>query len=223
MRPFESTKAYDLAAALPLILLYGWAVVTDAPMLRGRIEASLAEGAGPAEAIDAIALSLSILFAGLIILLILVRTVPVRKSDGLAPRLVAVAGAAGGSIMLLLPAAELPFALDAVSVALVLVGMSGAMVSLAWLKRSFSIFPEARLLVTGGPYALVRHPVYLFEEIAFLGVMLQYAQPWALFVFAAQLGFQFARIPHEERVLREAFPEYAGYAARTWRLLPGVY
>jgi protein-S-isoprenylcysteine O-methyltransferase Ste14 len=85
------------------------------------------------------------------------------------------------------------------------------------------VYPEARRLVTSGPYAFVRHPVYLFEEITFFGVMLQYAQPWALCIFAIQLCFQLARIPYEERVLTDAFPEYADYAARTSRLIPGVY
>jgi protein-S-isoprenylcysteine O-methyltransferase Ste14 len=28
---------------------------------------------------------------------------------------------------------------------------------------------------------------------------------------------------NEERVLSETFPEYEAYAARTWRLIPGVY
>jgi protein-S-isoprenylcysteine O-methyltransferase Ste14 len=38
------------------------------------------------------------------------------------------------------------------------------MLVLAWalytIRRSFAIFPSARLLVTGGPYNIVRHPIY---------------------------------------------------------------
>jgi protein-S-isoprenylcysteine O-methyltransferase Ste14 len=37
------------------------------------------------------------------------------------------------------------------------------------------------------------------------------------------LGFQFLRLHYEEGVLREAFPEYAEYARRTARLVPGLY
>jgi protein-S-isoprenylcysteine O-methyltransferase Ste14 len=91
------------------------------------------------------------------------------------------------------------------------------------LRRSFSVLPEARRLVTSGPYSLIRHPVYLSEEITLFGVMLQFVQPWAFLVFAIQLCFQFARIPFEERVLADAYPEYAEYSSRTARLLPGIY
>jgi protein-S-isoprenylcysteine O-methyltransferase Ste14 len=37
------------------------------------------------------------------------------------------------------------------------------------------------------------------------------------------MGFQLQRMRNEERVLGAAFPEYVAYAARTRRLIPGVY
>ncbi|HSS94668.1 MAG TPA: hypothetical protein VLR46_11855, partial [Candidatus Dormibacteraeota bacterium] len=40
-------------------------------------------------------------------------------------------------------------------------GLAYSVWGLAYLRRSFSIIPEARRLVTGGPYGLSRHPVYL--------------------------------------------------------------
>ena len=36
-------------------------------------------------------------------------------------------------------------------------------------------------------------------------------------------GMQLVRTRYEEQTLRAEFPEYAGYAARTRRLIPGVY
>ena len=83
--------------------------------------------------------------------------------------------------------------------------------------------PEARKLVTAGPYALVRHPLYFCEELALFGIALQHQQPAALVVFAAQFAFQIVRMHYEERVLTGAFPEYKDYAARTARLIPGIY
>jgi protein-S-isoprenylcysteine O-methyltransferase Ste14 len=47
------------------------------------------------------------------------------------------------------------------------------------LGRSFSVMPEARRLVTNGPYSVIRHPVYLGEAVALAGVTSQYLSPWA--------------------------------------------
>ena len=92
---------------------------------------------------------------------------------------------------------------------------------LAYLRRSFSIIPEARRLVTGGPYRLSRHPVYLGEIATAIGVNLATAGwPGALAVgyfIAAEL----MRMRWEEGVLAKAFPaEYPAYAARVPRYLP---
>ena len=91
------------------------------------------------------------------------------------------------------------------------------------LGRSISILPQARRLVTWGPYALVRHPLYLGEIVAIIGVALQYLSTWALLLVGLQFAFQLLRIENEERVLVQVFPEYADYVARTARLVPGVY
>jgi protein-S-isoprenylcysteine O-methyltransferase Ste14 len=56
-----------------------------------------------------------------------------------------------------------------------------------------------------------------------LGAALQFALPEALILWAIQVGFLFARSLNEERVLRTAFAEYEPYAARTARILPGLY
>jgi protein-S-isoprenylcysteine O-methyltransferase Ste14 len=44
------------------------------------------------------------------------------------------------------------------------------------LGRSISILPQARQLVTSGPYAFVRHPLYLGEMTAMLGIAMQTAR-----------------------------------------------
>jgi protein-S-isoprenylcysteine O-methyltransferase Ste14 len=98
-----------------------------------------------------------------------------------------------------------------------------AVYALAWLGRSFSIMAEARRLVTSGPYARVRHPLYLAEEIAVIGLFLQYASPSTALLVVAHLAFQLQRMRNEEQILRDSFPEYAAYARATRRLVPGVY
>lgn len=83
--------------------------------------------------------------------------------------------------------------------------------------------PEARYLVTSGPYRIVRHPLYLCELVAMMGIALQYEWPAALALWLIQVGFLYARVLNEERVLRTAFPKYGSCARQTARVLPGVY
>src|SRR5256884_2085634 len=49
-------------------------------------------------------------------------------------------------------------------------GLAYSVWGLAYLRRSFSIVPEARRLVTGGPHSLSRHPAYLGEIPTALGI-----------------------------------------------------
>jgi len=112
---------------------------------------------------------------------------------------------------------------------LVIAGELIAVVSCGWLLwaalvlgRCFGVLPEARGLVMSGPYRFVRHPMYLGELGACLGLFV--ASPGVLnlclsCVFAIAQGI---RMRLEERALTNEFPSYAGYAARTARLIPGV-
>jgi protein-S-isoprenylcysteine O-methyltransferase Ste14 len=102
-----------------------------------------------------------------------------------------------------------------------------AFASCAWmlasvlaLGRCFGVLPEARGLVTRGPYRLVRHPVYLGELGAAAGLVLGAPAARNLIAIAALVAAQLVRMRLEERALERAFPEYAAYAARTPRLLP---
>lgn len=75
----------------------------------------------------------------------------------------------------------------------------------------------------GGPYRLVRHPIYL----AWIGlVWLTPVMSGTRLVFAAvSTAYLFVAIPYEERELRRLFGEaYATYSRRVrWRMLPFVY
>jgi protein-S-isoprenylcysteine O-methyltransferase Ste14 len=88
------------------------------------------------------------------------------------------------------------------------------------LRGSFSVMAEARRLVVQGPYALVRHPLYLAEEVGLASAVITHLSPAAVTVLAAQAFFQLVRCRNEERVLAHAFPEYADYRRRTPMLLP---
>lgn len=103
-------------------------------------------------------------------------------------------------------------------------GLAYSVWGLAYLRRSFSIIPEARRLVTGGPYSLSRHPVYLGEIVAAIGINLATAGwPGALAV-AYFIVCELLRIRWEEGVLARAFPnDYPPYARRVARYLPNPF
>jgi protein-S-isoprenylcysteine O-methyltransferase Ste14 len=99
-------------------------------------------------------------------------------------------------------------------------GMAYSIWALLYLRRSFSILPEARRLVTHGPYALSRHPLYLGETVAALGLLATSAGVTAVLLAAAALGVQLVRMRWEESVLTKEFPEYGAYARRVPRYIP---
>ena len=78
-------------------------------------------------------------------------------------------------------------------------------------------------LVTSGPYAFIRHPIYAGILLALIGTAV--VQPrWSGIVL---IGFFFAYFIHaatvEERTMREQFPaEYTAYMRRTKMLVPFV-
>ena len=101
------------------------------------------------------------------------------------------------------------------------IGLVYSVWGLAYLRRSFSIIPEARRLVTGGPYALSRHPVYLGEIATAIGVNLATAGWLGGLAVAYFIGAELLRMRWEEGVLARAFPnDYPDYAARVPRYFP---
>ena len=167
-----------------------------------------------------------LLFVAMMIALTIVREQPRLKAPGSWPRISAVLGT---NLILFgvffLPArGPLNIYESAASSVLILTSNILCVVVLRRLGRSFSIMAEARALVTDGPYALVRHPLYLVEEIGIIGAFIQVASWPAVVLFAVHFAFQLQRMRNEERVLLHAFPrEYRAYAARTARFIPGIW
>ena len=112
---------------------------------------------------------------------------------------------------------------SAITVAIQLVGMTLAIVSLGSLRRSFGLAPANRGVKTCGMYLFVRHPLYASYLVALSGYVLAYPAPRNFALLAASVLGQLVRMSLEERLLLRD-PTYARYAARTrFRLVPGVY
>ena len=92
----------------------------------------------------------------------------------------------------------------------------------AKLARSYGIVPADRGLITGGPYALVRHPLYAAYMVGGAGYLIQSLSGWNVLVDGVAVGLQVLRIRLEERHLDGH--AYAQYRSRVrWRLFPGIW
>lgn len=114
----------------------------------------------------------------------------------------------------------------------------GGLLLLASLVLLFATFavnsflvPEVRLqverghrVVDSGPYAVVRHPMYVAMGVFFVGAALLLGS-WAGAAIGLLMTLQLAvRCTFEERHLRTALDGYVAYQARVrYRLIPGIW
>jgi protein-S-isoprenylcysteine O-methyltransferase Ste14 len=87
-----------------------------------------------------------------------------------------------------------------------------------------TILPDHRLH-TGGPYRLVRHPIYTGFALAFLGHQIAFSSaPGLAFWLLFAMHILHRRIRREEAMLLAHFGEcYRAYMRTTWRMFPGLY
>jgi protein-S-isoprenylcysteine O-methyltransferase Ste14 len=222
-------KLYNLVAAAPLIALYLFSLTQMLSPLALQIsQAKLLiqtdpTGLPPVLVLGIVSNICTMVFFAVMVVMFAVRRVPLHYPIAFYPRFVAGAGTFLGIGIVTLPPEELSSGLYLISLLSIIGGTVFAVWATLTLARSISIMPEARGLVTSGPYAFVRHPLYIGEFVVLFGNALQHSMPWALLLLGVQCVFQFERMKNEERVLARAFPDHADYMARTARLLPGVY
>lgn len=106
---------------------------------------------------------------------------------------------------------------------LLVAGLAFSVWSVKHLDRCLSVVAQARDVVDTGPYARVRHPLYLGEIVAMLGAAITFGGVAPLLGWGVLVALQAYRAVREEEVLLAALPAYAGYRTRTARILPGVF
>ena len=79
-------------------------------------------------------------------------------------------------------------------------------------------------VITTGPYAIIRHPMYLGVTLMFLATPLALGSWWAVPIFLLLPVFLIFRIRNEEEVLIHELPGYADYCQNVkYRLIPWVW
>lgn len=79
-------------------------------------------------------------------------------------------------------------------------------------------------VIDTGPYAIVRHPMYMATVPFAVGTALALGSYWALVPAALVIPVLVARTAMEDRTLREELTGYKAYAGRVrYRLVPGVW
>jgi protein-S-isoprenylcysteine O-methyltransferase Ste14 len=99
-------------------------------------------------------------------------------------------------------------------------GIAGWGISLAALGRSLGIAPADRGLVRHGPYKFIRHPIYAFEALFFLGWLMAYRTEENALIIGIWAALQIARIVREERIIG-GYDEYR--LDVRWRIIPFVW
>lgn len=215
--------SFYLGRALPLGV-FGFLAVVQGDLAYASIQHAFAGSLDRADAMYLLNRILTVAFFGFLLAIYMIR----GKAVAYDHNPIAVAAAMVGSFVLyglyLIPgqSRSTDVRVLAISDICLACGMVWALYSLSYLRNRFSIVPEARGLVTSGPYEVVRHPIYLGEIVAGFGLVIPTLLGPNVLVFLVFLTAQMARTYYEERVLRAAYPTYEAYARRTRRLIPYI-
>jgi protein-S-isoprenylcysteine O-methyltransferase Ste14 len=83
---------------------------------------------------------------------------------------------------------------------------------------------EGQTVISTGPYAIVRHPMYAGGLLSFIGTPLALGSYWGLLVLLVVLPALIWRLLNEESFLSNNLHGYTEYAARVrYRLIPRVF
>lgn len=117
---------------------------------------------------------------------------------------------------------ETPRHWNGFSILFILVGQSIVVAGMYKLRRSFSILTEARMVIQGGIYRWIRHPIYVGHSLSMLGICFL-APSWSnILVTAIFLVLERYRASIEEKKLVSVFPAYKEYMKTTGAYFPKI-
>lgn len=110
----------------------------------------------------------------------------------------------------------------------VLVGVGFYFIFLVYRANSFTAatiqVTADQKVVSTGPYAIVRHPMYASASLYLIGTPLALGSYWGLLALPAMLPFLIWRLIDEERLLARDLPGYTEYQQKVpRRLVPGIW
>jgi protein-S-isoprenylcysteine O-methyltransferase Ste14 len=83
---------------------------------------------------------------------------------------------------------------------------------------------EQQTVISAGPYAFVRHPMYNGALVMLFGTPLALASWWGFIAFVVMVAVIVIRLLDEEKLLLANLPGYAEYVAKVrYRLMPYVW
>ena len=93
----------------------------------------------------------------------------------------------------------------------------------SFASATIELAPDQKVISTG-PYALVRHPMYAAALVMLLGMPIALGSIWGVLVIVAILPALIWRLLDEEKFLAKNLPGYPEYQARVrYRLIPPVW
>lgn len=151
-----------------------------------------------------------------------------------APQKLIMLGASAGFVALLVvPALDRRFGWSEVPLGLVIAGdllvLTGFyFIFLVYRENTHSSatieVAEGQSVVSSGPYAVVRHPMYASALLFLIGTPLALASYWGLLALGAMTPFLIWRLLDEEQLLARDLPGYREYQQRVrHRLVPFVW
>jgi len=104
-------------------------------------------------------------------------------------------------------------------------GWVGVLRANSFAAVTLELQPErGQTVISSGPYAVVRHPMYSYVLLLAVGAPLLLGSLWGLFGLLLFLPLLAARVRGEEAMLMAGLPGYRDYAARVrFRLVPGLW